>query len=73
MIDKEYESFIYKDKGFSLQSKLAGYRKEIEAQMQAEMNTQVHMLMNQKLYEQVLSTAAYILKGINALWCNIIV
>lgn len=45
MIDKEYESFIYKDKGFSLQSKLAGYRKEIEAQMQAEMNTQVHMFL----------------------------
>ncbi|XP_029314868.1 centriole and centriolar satellite protein ofd1 isoform X2 [Cottoperca gobio] len=42
MIDKEYESFNYSgDKWFSLESKLAAYRKEIEAQMQAEMNTKM--------------------------------
>lgn len=54
MIDKEYESFNYSgDRYFSFQSKLAAYRKEIEAQVQAEMNTKVHFftkLMNQKLY-----------------------
>ncbi|XP_035532156.1 oral-facial-digital syndrome 1 protein homolog isoform X2 [Morone saxatilis] len=42
MIDKEYESFTYSgDKWFSFQSKLAAYRKEMEAQMQAEMNTKM--------------------------------
>ncbi|XP_044073720.1 oral-facial-digital syndrome 1 protein homolog [Siniperca chuatsi] len=42
MIDKEYESFNYSgDKWFSFQSKLAAYRKETEAQMQAEMNTKM--------------------------------
>ncbi|XP_073329085.1 centriole and centriolar satellite protein ofd1 isoform X2 [Pagrus major] len=42
MIDKEYESFNYSgDRYFSFQSKLAAYRKEIEAQMQAEMNTKM--------------------------------
>uniref|UniRef100_A0A8C9WWY4 OFD1 centriole and centriolar satellite protein n=1 Tax=Sander lucioperca TaxID=283035 RepID=A0A8C9WWY4_SANLU len=42
MIDKEYESFNYSgDKWFSFQSKLAAHRKEIEAQMQAEMNTKM--------------------------------
>ena len=43
-IDKEYEGFSYnKDKWFPFQSKMAEYRKEIEAQMQAEMNTKVLM------------------------------
>ncbi|XP_039673299.1 oral-facial-digital syndrome 1 protein homolog isoform X1 [Perca fluviatilis] len=42
MIDKEYESFNYSgEKWFSFQSKLAAHRKEIEAQMQAEMNTKM--------------------------------
>ncbi|XP_078118121.1 centriole and centriolar satellite protein ofd1 isoform X1 [Sander vitreus] len=42
MIDKEYESFNYSgDKWFSFQSKLAAHRKEIDAQMQAEMNTKM--------------------------------
>ncbi|KAM9347163.1 centriole and centriolar satellite protein ofd1 [Symphorus nematophorus] len=42
MIDKEYEAFSYSgDRWFSYQSKLTAYRKEIEAQMQAEMNTKM--------------------------------
>ncbi|XP_070770796.1 centriole and centriolar satellite protein ofd1 [Enoplosus armatus] len=42
MIDKEYESFNNSgDKWFSAQSKLAAYRKEIEAQVQSEMNTKM--------------------------------
>ncbi|XP_062420914.1 centriole and centriolar satellite protein ofd1 isoform X3 [Pungitius pungitius] len=42
VIDKEYESFNYSgDKWFSFQSKLDAYRKEIEAQMQEEMNTKM--------------------------------
>ncbi|XP_019945416.2 centriole and centriolar satellite protein ofd1 isoform X1 [Paralichthys olivaceus] len=42
MIDKEYENLSCSgDKWFPLQSKLAAYRKEIEAQLQAEMNTQL--------------------------------
>ncbi|XP_023271636.1 oral-facial-digital syndrome 1 protein isoform X2 [Seriola lalandi dorsalis] len=42
MIDKEYENVNYSgDKWFPLQSKLAAYRKEIEAQMQSEMNTKM--------------------------------
>ena len=43
MIDKEYENLSCSgDKWFPLESKLAAYRKEIEAQLQAEMSTQVH-------------------------------
>ncbi|XP_034430469.1 oral-facial-digital syndrome 1 protein homolog isoform X2 [Hippoglossus hippoglossus] len=42
MIDKEYENLSCSgDKLFPLQSKLAAYRKEIEAQLQAEMSTQL--------------------------------
>lgn len=42
LIDKEYENLNYSgDKWFPLQSKLAAYRKEVEAQMQTEMNTKV--------------------------------
>ncbi|CAJ1079492.1 oral-facial-digital syndrome 1 protein [Xyrichtys novacula] len=42
MIDKEYESVDYtSDKWFSFQSNLAAYRRETEAQMQAEMNTKM--------------------------------
>lgn len=42
MIDKEYEGFSYSgDRYFSFQSKLAGYRKDIEAQMQADMKTKM--------------------------------
>ncbi|XP_041856924.1 oral-facial-digital syndrome 1 protein homolog isoform X2 [Melanotaenia boesemani] len=42
MIDKEYESFSSKeDKMFSFQSKLAAYRNETIAQMEAEMNTKL--------------------------------
>nr|XP_046259165.1 oral-facial-digital syndrome 1 protein homolog isoform X2 [Scatophagus argus] len=42
MIDKEYESFNYSgDRLFSFQSKLAAYRKEVEAQFQVEMNTKM--------------------------------
>lgn len=44
MIDKEYEDFSYSgDKWFSLQSKLAAYRKEVETQVQSEMNSKVHI------------------------------
>lgn len=51
MIDKEYESFNYSgDKWFSLQSKLAAYRKETEAQMQAEMNTKVNVCFYKILF-----------------------
>ncbi|XP_020490151.1 centriole and centriolar satellite protein ofd1 isoform X1 [Labrus bergylta] len=42
MIDKEYESISYSgEKWFSIESKLAAYRKETDAQMQAEMNTKM--------------------------------
>ncbi|KAM7380462.1 hypothetical protein PAMP_003755 [Pampus punctatissimus] len=42
MIDKEYEGFNYSgDKWFPFQSKLATYRKEMEAQMQKEMNAKM--------------------------------
>lgn len=42
LIDKEYENFNYSgDRWFSLQSKLAAYRKDIETQMEAEVNTKV--------------------------------
>ncbi|XP_072253050.1 centriole and centriolar satellite protein ofd1 [Leuresthes tenuis] len=42
MIDKEYENFgTSEDKMFSFQSKLAAYRKETKAQMEAEMNTKL--------------------------------
>ncbi|XP_042350200.1 oral-facial-digital syndrome 1 protein homolog isoform X2 [Plectropomus leopardus] len=42
IIDKEYERISYSgDKWFSFESKLAAYRKEVEAQMQAEMNTKM--------------------------------
>ncbi|XP_056282586.1 centriole and centriolar satellite protein ofd1 isoform X2 [Pseudoliparis swirei] len=42
IIDKEYESFNCSgDKWFSYQSKLAAYKKEIEAQLQAEMKTKM--------------------------------
>ncbi|CAK6953986.1 centriole and centriolar satellite protein ofd1 [Scomber scombrus] len=41
-IDKEYEGFSYnEDKWFPFQSKMAAYRKEIEAQLQTEMNTKM--------------------------------
>lgn len=43
MIDKEYENFNYNGDRFTFQSKLAEYRKETEAQMQAEMNAKVHI------------------------------
>lgn len=52
MIDKEYENFSYSgDRWFSFQSKLATYRKEIEAQTQAEMNTKVYFLQSSNLHE----------------------
>uniref|UniRef100_A0A673ASE6 Uncharacterized protein n=1 Tax=Sphaeramia orbicularis TaxID=375764 RepID=A0A673ASE6_9TELE len=42
MIDKEYESSKYSgEKGFSFQSKIDSYRKEIEGQMEAEMKTKI--------------------------------
>ncbi|XP_028249178.1 centriole and centriolar satellite protein ofd1 isoform X2 [Parambassis ranga] len=42
MIDKEYEGFSYSGgKMFSFQSKLDAYRKEIEAQMEAEIKTKM--------------------------------
>ncbi|KAM6978419.1 centriole and centriolar satellite protein ofd1 [Tautogolabrus adspersus] len=42
MIDKEYESISYSgEKWFSIESKLAAYRKDTDAQMQAEMNTKM--------------------------------
>lgn len=45
LIDKEYENLNYSgDKWFPLQSKLAAYRKEVEAQMHTEMNTKVCVL-----------------------------
>ncbi|XP_077946510.1 centriole and centriolar satellite protein ofd1 isoform X2 [Gasterosteus aculeatus] len=42
VIDQEYERFNYSgDKWFSVQSKLDAYRREIDAQMQEEMNTKM--------------------------------
>uniref|UniRef100_G3NIP7 OFD1 centriole and centriolar satellite protein n=1 Tax=Gasterosteus aculeatus aculeatus TaxID=481459 RepID=G3NIP7_GASAC len=42
VIDQEYERFNYSgDKWFSFQSKLDAYRREIDAQMQEEMNTKM--------------------------------
>ncbi|KAM4561746.1 centriole and centriolar satellite protein ofd1 [Fundulus diaphanus] len=42
MIDKQYESLsLSEDKMFPLQSKLAAYKKEIEAQKEAETNTKL--------------------------------
>lgn len=42
MIDEEYEALRYKgDKWVPYESKLAAYRKEVEAQVQAEMNAKV--------------------------------
>ncbi|KAI4806034.1 hypothetical protein KUCAC02_010625 [Chaenocephalus aceratus] len=42
MIDKEYESLNYSgEKWFTLESKLSAHRKEIEAQLQAEMRTKM--------------------------------
>lgn len=41
MIDQEYENSNSGDKWFSFQSKLAAYRKEMKAQLQAEMNTKL--------------------------------
>ncbi|KAK5861078.1 hypothetical protein PBY51_022498 [Eleginops maclovinus] len=42
MIDKEYESFNYSgEKWFTLESKLTAHRKEIEAQLHAEMKTKM--------------------------------
>ncbi|XP_024142015.1 oral-facial-digital syndrome 1 protein homolog isoform X1 [Oryzias melastigma] len=40
-IDKEYEHFN-KDQMFSFQSKLAAYKREVEAQMEAAMNAKLH-------------------------------
>lgn len=50
MIDQEYENSNSGDKWFSFQSKLAAYRKEMEAQLQAEMNTKV-LFFSSKLIE----------------------
>lgn len=51
MIDKEYENFSYSgDRWFPFQSKLTEYRKEIEAQAQAEINTKVYFLQWMKSY-----------------------
>ncbi|CAN9497697.1 unnamed protein product [Ophioblennius macclurei] len=36
-IDKEYDNFVFKDKMFSFQSQLAEYKKETQAQLEAEM------------------------------------
>uniref|UniRef100_A0AAQ5YZV9 LisH domain-containing protein n=1 Tax=Amphiprion ocellaris TaxID=80972 RepID=A0AAQ5YZV9_AMPOC len=44
LIDREYENFTYsEEKMFSFQSKLDAYRREIEAQMKAEMNTKLQL------------------------------
>lgn len=71
MIDKEYENFNYSgDRYFSFQSKLAEYRKEIEAQVQAEMDTKVHFVFFRKVNESKtvpVSAIINILKGMNAL------
>ncbi|XP_040924683.1 centriole and centriolar satellite protein ofd1 isoform X2 [Betta splendens] len=41
-IDKEYENFSHSgDKWFSMESKLAAYKKHVETQMEAEMNTKM--------------------------------
>lgn len=46
MIDKEYESLNYSgEKWFTLESKLSAHRKEIEAQLQAEMRTKVRVFV----------------------------
>ena len=61
MIDKEYESFNYSgDRYFSFQSKLAAYRKEIEAQVQAEMNTKVHIFFHKVSESKTVAVSAII-------------
>lgn len=46
MIDEEYEALRYKgDKWVSYEAKLTAYRKDIEAQVQAEMNAKVCNLL----------------------------
>lgn len=46
MIDKEYEDINHSgDKFFSLQSKLAAYRKDVDTQTQAEINIKVLYLV----------------------------
>lgn len=40
-IDKEYENLSTSGAKWSVESRLAAYRKEIEAQAQAEINTKV--------------------------------
>lgn len=46
MIDKEYEDINHsEDKFFSLQSKLAAYRKDVDTQTQAEINIKVLYLV----------------------------
>ncbi|XP_077474038.1 centriole and centriolar satellite protein ofd1 isoform X2 [Stigmatopora argus] len=60
MIDKEYENVNYSgEKWFSFQSKLSSYKRELESQMQTEMNTKlVHFkeveLTKVKMEEKVL-------------------
>ncbi|KAM9850518.1 centriole and centriolar satellite protein ofd1 [Aulostomus maculatus] len=47
MIDKEYESVSpSEDRWFPLQSKLAAYRKDLETQMQTEINTKMQHFKN---------------------------
>lgn len=51
MIDKEYQGLSSsEDKVFYYQSKLAAYRKEAGAQMEAEMNTKVHAVKHPILF-----------------------
>lgn len=51
MIDQEYTGLVYdEDKVFPLQSKLAAYRKDIEVQMEAEMNSKVNAHINQGFF-----------------------
>ena len=46
VIDEEYEALRYRgDKWVSYEVKIAAYRKEIEAQVQAEMNAKVHQTL----------------------------
>lgn len=53
-IDKEYENVSFgEDKWSSMDSKLAAYRKEIEAQAQAEINTKVFSTTDSAVKVQV--------------------
>ncbi|KAM8857748.1 centriole and centriolar satellite protein ofd1 isoform 2-T2 [Synchiropus picturatus] len=50
MIDQEYEGAVHKDsQGFSFQSRLESYKKELEAQMEMELNAKIEHFKSMEL------------------------